>query len=140
MQVLDFLDPADRAAVEALVEFIDVGGGDDLYCIGEPADCAYIVVSGLIHVRQLNAFDKQGQAVALLSSGAPAGEAALVGIEQRNSTLTAVEDSRLMRLSRENFNILKQGHPGAALSLLEFFLLKTSIRLQHCSARLSRIL
>ena len=140
MQVLEFLDQTARAAVEPLVESIDLDGGDDLYRIGEPADSVYIVVSGLIHVRQLNAFDKQGQAVALLSSGAPAGEAALVGVERRNSTLTAVEASRLIRLRLENFNMLKQTNPEAALSLLEFFLKKTSIRLQHCSARLSRIL
>jgi NTE family protein len=140
MQVLDFLDPSARAAVEPLVELIEVSRGDDLYRIGEPADSAYVVISGLIHVRQLNAFDQQGQAVALLSSGAPAGEAALVNIERRNSTLTAVEDSRLIRLSLENFAVLKKTNPEAALSLLEFFLMKTSIRLQHCSARLSRIL
>lgn len=140
MQVLDFLDPGARAAIEPLVEPIDLGKGDDLYRIGESADCAYIIVSGTICVRQLNAFDQQGQAVALLTCGAPVGEAALVGSERRNSTLTAVEDSRLLRLSLENFSSLREGHPAAAVSLLEFFLKKTSTRLQRCSARLSKIL
>lgn len=140
MHVLDFLDPEQRAAVEPLLETIELGGGENLYAIGEPADCSYLVVSGMISVRQLNGFGTPGQAVALLSSGAPAGEAALVGVNRRHSTLTAVEDSVVLRLSLDRFSELKRRHPGIGAALLEFFLLKTSIRLQRCSARLSEIL
>lgn len=122
------------------MEPLALDGGDDLYRIGEPANGVYVIVSGLLSVRQLNGYDQQGQAVALLSSGAPVGEAALVGIKLRNSTLTAVQDSRLLMLSLDGFSRLKKQHPGVAIDLLEFFLSKTSVRLQRCSARLSRIL
>jgi CRP-like cAMP-binding protein len=140
MRVLDFLDPDQRAVVEPLLETRELGSGENLYAIGEPADCSYLVVSGMISVRQLNGFGMPGQAVALLSSGAPAGEAALVGVNRRNSTLTAVEDSMVLRLSLEHFSQLRKEHPDIGVALLEFFLLKTSVRLQRCSARLSEIL
>ena len=140
MPVLNFLDSDQRAVVEPLLETLELGCGEHLYRIGEIADAVYLIVSGTIGVRQLNGFGQPGQAVALLSSGAPAGEAALVGIGQRKSTLTVVEDAIVFRLSIDHFNQLKEEHPDIGVALLEFFLLKTSIRLQHCSARLSEIL
>lgn len=140
MQPLDFLDSEQRAVVEPLLERLELKRGENLYAIGEPADCSYLIVSGTISVRQLNGFGTPGQAVALLSSGAPAGEAALVGVERRNSTLTAVEDSIVLRLSLDHFSDLKKQHPDIGAALLEFFLLKATIRLQRCSARLSEIL
>ncbi len=140
MQAFTFLDPAQRLVVEPLLESVNLDSGEELYTIGGNAACAFVVVSGTLAVRQLNGFGQQGQAVALLSAGAPVGEAALVGNNTRSSTLTAVEDSRLLRLSSENFNSLKRTHPDIAVLLLEFFLSKASLRLQRCSARLSQIL
>jgi len=140
MYPLDFLDSEQRAVVEPLLETLELGTGEHLYSIGEPADAAYLIVSGMVAVRQLNGFGNPGQAVALLSSGAPAGEAALVGTGRRNSTLTAVEDTTVVKFSRDNFDQLKKQRPEIAVVLLELFLLKTSIRLQRCSARLSEIL
>lgn len=140
MHVLEFLNPEQLAVVEPLFETVELAGGEHLYRIGDPADGVYLIISGKIGVRQLNGFGNPGQAVALLSSGAPAGEATLAGVTQRHSTLTAVEDSVLLRLSLDDFERLKKAHPDIGVVLLEFFLLKTSIRLQRCSARLSKIL
>jgi HEAT repeat protein len=85
------------AEVATLLEEVDLKAGQTIFEIGELGDCMYIIVDGKVRVhsgeRTLN----------YLGQGEVFGEMALLDPEPRMASVTAVEDTQLLRLDQEPF-------------------------------------
>ncbi|MGH7289881.1 MAG: cyclic nucleotide-binding domain-containing protein, partial [Myxococcota bacterium] len=100
-------DPALLAELERDVEWITLPSGEDLFRHGDPADAAYIVMSGRLRVT-----DDAGRTLNEAAPGETLGEMALLADQPRSATVFAVRDSQLARIPTAAFNALIERHPG----------------------------
>lgn len=84
---------------------------------GDPGDLMYIIQSGGVEISQL----QEGKEVvlALLERGDFFGEMALVDQRPRSATVTTIQPTRLLPLSRSSFLERVAQDPGVAFHLLE---------------------
>lgn len=112
-------DPAEGSIPEALqtsIEFVTLSSGEDLFREGEPADCAYIVMSGLLRVAVTQP-DSGERVINVVHTGETVGEMALLSGEPRSATVYALRSSVLARIPRDDFDRLIDIYPDAMKSL-----------------------
>ncbi len=111
VEALTGLVGADHAeAVRALADrgsWRVLTGGESLFVEGDPADSAFVVVSGRLH-RQPTERDCGGY----LAAGSMVGEEGLAG-GRRRATLEAVRDTVVLEIGRTDFAELATSHPQA---------------------------
>jgi CRP-like cAMP-binding protein len=92
-----------------------VEAGQMLFVEGEPADCAFILQEGSFDLKSERAPES-----AIISEPATLlGESALLSQTLRPATATALEDCRVVRISRAMFLKMLEGYPEAAVRLRE---------------------
>jgi len=131
---------SDISTLLSLMERVVLETGDVLVSFDQPGAKFFIVAEGRLAVQKRTGFGERTQVVALLDPGAPVGERALLRDNIHCSTLVAVKKTELFSLSRKNFEKLKKEHFLLAMSLLEWLLDITSLRLRKNSDRLSHVL
>lgn len=94
--------PAERAALESELETLTLERGQRLVRQGEPADALFIVVSGRFDVTVAG----RDAPIAEIGPGSPIGEIAFLAGGTRTATVTAVRDSLVLKLGREQFERL----------------------------------
>ena len=117
-------EPSEDSIPEALqesIEFLTLSSGEDLFREGESADCAYIVLSGLLRVTVAQP-DGGEQMINTVHTGETVGEMALLSGEPRSATVYAVRSSVLARIPREDFDRLIELYPGAMKSLTQIII------------------
>jgi predicted acylesterase/phospholipase RssA/CRP-like cAMP-binding protein len=107
------LDPG-RLASQA--EPVHLPAGALLFSQGDPADAAYIVVSGRLRVL-IEDDESVPLVVAEIGAGQLAGELALLDDAPRGATLVAARDTELARLSRQAFESLVRTEPSPMLEV-----------------------
>lgn len=112
----DLAEESIPEALEGSVEFVTLASGEDLFREGESADCAYIVMSGLLRVA-VTGPDAGEQVINTVHAGETVGEMALLSGEPRSATVYAVRSSVMARIPREDFDQLIEIYPGAMKSL-----------------------
>ncbi|HMM34688.1 MAG TPA: cyclic nucleotide-binding domain-containing protein, partial [Thermoanaerobaculia bacterium] len=114
----DALPPEDRATVDALVSRVRVPAGETVFRRGEPGDAMFVVSAGRLRVTGTT---PSGAEVALgeIGPGEWTGEMALLTGQSRSATLTAIEESVLVRLPREGWDELARRYPAVASRLTE---------------------
>ncbi|MCO6188104.1 cyclic nucleotide-binding domain-containing protein [Rhizobium sp. L1K21] len=85
-----------------------IAEGQTLFREGEPADCAYLILSGHLVLKAANGAEQDVQPGALLS------EIAMVSPIERKFSAFAAQDSQVMRITRELFVRLLEEFPEAA--------------------------
>jgi predicted acylesterase/phospholipase RssA/CRP-like cAMP-binding protein len=85
--------------------------GEILMTQGDPSDCMYAIVSG--RVQLFVAVEGSDELVAELGSGATVGEVDLIDGRPRMTTVRAVRDTQLVRVSRLGFDKLVRGNADA---------------------------
>ena len=123
-----------------LMKEVHLREGKVLFSYDEAGDELFFVVKGQLAVQKRTGFGERTQVVALLDPGAPVGERALLRDNTHGATLLAVQDSILLSFSHQVFEQLKKKYPLLAVSLLEWLLDRTSLRLKKNSDRLSHVL
>ena len=83
----------DLAPVAAILEEIDVESGRDIIVEGEVGTSMYIIVERRVSVR------REGRDIAVLGPREVFGELAALDPEPRSATVTALEDTQLLKLS-----------------------------------------
>ncbi|MGB5657909.1 MAG: cyclic nucleotide-binding domain-containing protein [Thermoanaerobaculia bacterium] len=96
--------------LEAEVELLTLEGGETLFRQEDPADAAYIVLSGRLRV-VLETPGADERTLNELGRGEVLGEMALLTGEHRSATVYAVRDTDLARLSRKGFHGLIERRP-----------------------------
>lgn len=90
-------------------ELIIAGKGQNIVTEGEPGDAMYVIVSGLVEV-----WTKRGGkkiVLAELKEGDFFGEISLVTGEVRTATVTALKETRSMKLNKSDFDEISAQYP-----------------------------
>ncbi|WP_040496377.1 cyclic nucleotide-binding domain-containing protein [Ilumatobacter nonamiensis] len=118
-------DGAVVAAIADRVTWTSVSAGQTLFERGDPADAAYLVVSGRLGVTDFESDDRSGpdddvvtSRVVEVGRGGIVGEFGLLEDRVRNATVVALRDSSLARLSARDFAALSGDHTSLAMGLV----------------------
>ena len=127
-QLLPFLESRQWQAGEVVM------AGDEL------PDVMGFLASGKLAVKKETGFPGRFILLALLESGSMVAEHAMVDPGPRKALLVAMEDSRLLLLSRTNLERIALAHPSLALKIFRRIILVLGHRLRGASERLARLL
>ena len=108
------LDRRALRAIAANAEWIERGGGQYLFRVGEESDALYLVASGRIRVVRPEA-DRTPLLIGEIGAGDTVGEITIITAEPHSSDAYALRDTALIRISREVFETLVVRHPTAML-------------------------
>jgi CRP/FNR family cyclic AMP-dependent transcriptional regulator len=117
IEFFEMLDEDDRTALAGVIDYEKLDAGQLLFQAGEPGESLYIVRSGEI---ELFIKDTAGQKIVLnvVSSGEMFGELSLLDSGPRSATATALMETELLVLDRDDLLLLFQKKPDAALHML----------------------
>ncbi len=124
------LDPAALAALERLAEVRDFRAGSVILSQQDPGDALFVLISGKVKVVL---YGDSGREIILSIFKAPGdffGEMSLLDNEPRSATVIADAHSRLLVLSRKDFQAHLESHPRTALRVLK----EVSRRLRRADA------
>jgi CRP-like cAMP-binding protein len=113
------------AQIAEIAEEQPFTSGDQVFSEGEPGDALYLVVEGSVRVHQ---GDRQ---LAQLGPRDVFGEMAVLDSEPRSATVTAVKDSVLLKIARDDFRDILQERPEIGMGVLKVL----SRRLRDASRR-----
>lgn len=114
--VLRSVSDALRAQLEDEGEHVRIRAGEWLFREGDPADRAYLVLSGRLEVV---AEQPRELVIRQVKRGAVVGELALLSYGVRTASVRARRDSEVTELTRERFEVLMQTRPEFGLSLVQ---------------------
>ena len=107
------LSEEELSAIHAIVEHVNLVGGDPLFLAGSVVDAIYVIDMGTVELR-LAGHDK---AFLRYGSGQMVGVGALLGDEPRPTAATAVEVCRLLRIPLAPLRRLLDERPGLAIKV-----------------------
>ena len=110
------LDEEGRAYWEARMSGRSLAKGDVLFREGDPSDALYVVLQGRLATVARNE-RREEIVVSVIGPVETVGENGLVSGDPRDMTIKALTDSRLLRLSRDDFAALHREHPSILLDL-----------------------
>ncbi len=116
LQQVDLLQEAhteELATLASIAEEIEVEPGTALLSQDQPTDALYVVISGAVELR------RAGEQVMTAKDGTPFGTWALIDESPSLVSATAVETSRLLRITREDFYDLLAEHSELVRGLLK---------------------
>jgi NTE family protein/lysophospholipid hydrolase len=108
--LLGSLGDAALRDIEPALEWIQVGGGETLIRQGDLGDCLYIVIYGRLRVFYERA-DGREETLGEVARGEAVGEMAVLTGDTRSTTVRAIRDTDLVRLSRDDFDRLAETYP-----------------------------
>ena len=94
----------DLVHIAAITEMREVEAGHQLYREGDIADCMYVVITGAIRV------ERGGEEVMVAKNGDSVGTWALFDDERRVVSASALEETELLRIDKEDFIDLLSDH------------------------------
>lgn len=114
--LLQHLDETALQAIAPALEQVRYPAGAAVLREGEPGDALFLVVGGQLRAV---ARDQAGAEIFLntIEPGESVGEIAMLTGEPRTATVYAAAPSSLLRLSREQFDLLGQRYPAAAAAV-----------------------
>lgn len=109
------LEPARLKLLAFTSEMINFQHGEILFRVGEPGDCAYVIMEGEVEI--LSSTDEQS-VVEVLEVNQIFGEIAVLNDEPRSATLRAKGELKVMKINETLFMQLIMESPGLALKVL----------------------
>jgi AAA family ATP:ADP antiporter len=102
-----FLHASHESFHQIASAFVDVtlAPGEKLFKRGDIDNCLYLMTSGALRL------DDEQQTIGYMMDHAVLGELSVLGTEPRTVTITAVEETHLLRLEREHLFTLMADHP-----------------------------
>jgi len=105
---------------------------------GAVGDSLFYIVEGRIEIKK-ESFDGRQTVLAHFGKGSTVGEMSLVEESARSATATAIEDTELLILSRENFERMLADQPSIGVKVLRNIAKSLSTRLRHTSGRFADV-
>ena len=87
--------------------------GDEVFAEGEAGDALYLVIDGKVRVH------KQDRVIAELGERECFGEMAILDAAPRSATVTAVSESNLLKITREDFQEIMSEKPEIAMGIIK---------------------
>jgi AAA family ATP:ADP antiporter len=125
-----FAEIPDRvlAEVAGLCEEVQAGAGDKIFEKGEIGKSLYVIAAGSVRVHDGD------QTLEHLTEGQVFGEMALLDPEPRSASITAMEDTQLLRLDQEPFYELLDGQSEVARGIIKVLTRRLRARMQDLNA------
>ena len=130
MPIFKYLTYNELIQVLGITKLKDIKAGKQFVKEGEKGEELFIILDGQVKVH------KKEVGIAILNSGAHVGEMALIDTAPRSADVSAIIDSKLLEISRENFFKLIKAEPRMANKLLWSFLQVLSSRLRYTNEEL----
>jgi len=112
LPLLRQLDPDSIGELANEIEWFSMPGGATLYSAGQPADGLYVIINGAFGIYVAQPGEGSGF-IEQVSGGQIAGEMEVISGNARSTTLVALRDSEVARLSCATFEKLVRKHPQA---------------------------
>lgn len=132
------LEPYELTQLRKDAEVVTIASKTFVFRIGEPGDGLYIVESGLMEA-VLDEDTESERTLNVFYPGDYFGEMALLTQGKRTASVRAIVDSRLIRISYEQFTMLVHSKPAMALHLskvLSQYLSRANTQLSQQASRL----
>lgn len=111
------LNPLDLEALLSLAKTSVIKSRQVVCSRGEPGDALYVLIAGKLKVTAESG-DGRELILAILDAGETFGEMSLLDGKPRCASVTAVQDSELLIIRRQNFLRFLEQHPKVAIELL----------------------
>lgn len=114
--VLKKLPPVIKAEIAKMAQEKYVAAGRTVFAQGDPGDSFFMVKSGALRVfRRMDEIETE---LSKLGPGDSFGEMALLTGAPRSASVAAVTDTRLITLSKEQFDNILKNYPEVSLTLI----------------------
>jgi CRP-like cAMP-binding protein len=133
--IFSTIDPAMQKLLAFSSERLTYDDGQVMFRQGDPPDCAYIVMDGLVEISVPT--PKGPLVVNTLGRNDVIGEIGIFGDVPRTATATAKSRLEVLRISRDVFVNVIRGNPDAAIALIRILadrLAKTTAQLRRMAA------
>ncbi len=117
ISLFDNMPESDIDRVCGIAHEIDLPAGTCLFDEGSPADSAYIIRAGRLEIVKFS--NEREILLAVRGVGEVIGEMALLDDAPRSASVRARDDSRLVVISKEQFDQLLESSPTASRAILE---------------------
>lgn len=104
ISIFEFISTEDLAYIAAITDEIEVKSGNHVYKEGEISDAMYMVIEGAVRLH------RDGEEVTVARNKEVFGSWSLFDDEPRIATATTLEDSLLLRVSKDDFVDLLSDH------------------------------
>jgi serine/threonine protein phosphatase PrpC len=131
MQMFRYLSYKELVRVSNIAEINELKQDQVVFSQGQPGDAMYVVLSGLVRLT------KGDTLVAELGPGLHFGEMSLVDRSVRSLTATALENTRLISITRKDFYDIIKREPALATKMLWSFVQVLGQRLRKTTNDLS---
>ncbi|HUF38598.1 MAG TPA: cyclic nucleotide-binding domain-containing protein [Anaerolineales bacterium] len=95
--------------IAGLFETLNLAAGDRLFKEGDPGDSFFFLLNGRVMVTHHQG--EEEELISTLTAGDFFGEGALLFGNPRRASVTAIEDTALLQMRRDDFALLLQNHP-----------------------------
>ncbi len=114
--VLKNLPPAIKAEIAKMAQEKYVSAGQTVFVQGDPGDSFFMVKAGSLRVfRRMDEIETE---LSVLGPGDSFGEMALLTGAPRSASVEALSDTRLITLSKEQFDNILKNYPEVSLTLI----------------------
>ena len=129
VNVLKGLDEEEIARLESVCEVLTLAPGQPVFREGDEGHDLYILRAGQVRISKAVSLSVD-RTLATLGPGGVFGELAMVGEGTRSASAVAVDQSRLLILSREGFESLVDNEPVLGLKVMGRFAAMLADRLR----------
>lgn len=102
------------ASLAAVMEVRDLPSGAVLVAEGDPGDALFVVVDGSLRI------ETGGRLLGTTGPGGVIGELALLDPAPRSASAIAVEDTRVLALARDDFELVLADHPQLSEGVIRY--------------------
>ena len=134
-----FLDDKDVEDLSPYFKCHSVQSGENLWVEGDDSDFVAFIVNGRIEGKKETEFRGKQVVVGVYGSDSLVGMISLLSGEFRPITATALEESKVLLLSKNDFDEITVRYPVLAGRLMKGMLFSLSMRLRQSYERLAAI-
>jgi CRP-like cAMP-binding protein len=134
-----FLTEEDLEKLAPYFECRQVDAGKTIWKEGDECNYQAFIAEGSVQVKKETSFKGKEVVVGIYNSGTIVGELCMLNGSSRAVTASALKDTSLLILTRENFNKFTDDYPELGVKLLKGMLLAVSIRLRKSFDRLASV-
>lgn len=138
--VFKFLDAQEIETFCDFLDLLNLSADAVLMEENQAGDFMGFLIKGRLAVKKETRFSGKYILLAILDPGTMVGEISMMECCRRNATVTAMEESQLLILTRERLNELLAVNPGLGIKVLKRIIQVLSIRLQKADDRLAMLL
>jgi CRP-like cAMP-binding protein len=134
--IFDALKSSELKTIAHFMNCYDACEGDAIFLEGEKGDYVCFVVEGTLEVSKTSSSGER-TVLTTLSSGHSIGEMSVIDDFPRSATVVALTRSRLITMSRKDFDTLVEEHPKIGINILKGVARVLSINLRKTSGQLA---